>query len=148
LIFTIKTWLAAGMQLEWKDEPDKPLENDLSEIVATLSLAGPLLAKQWREREEAEQRRREEEHQRYLERQFREEDEKRWRRFLEIAHRCEQAANARRLLADLAARSQPEDIKIGGHPPSEWFAWASDWLERFDPLKRKPEELLQELVNV
>ena len=147
LIFTIKTWLADGMRREWKDEPDKPLERYLPDIVATLSLAGPFLVKQRQERAEAEKRHWEEERKRYEERQFREQDEKRWRQFLEIALRCEQADSARRLLADLKARSPSEDVNIGGHPPSAWFDWMSDWLERFDPLKRKPEDLLQELAN-
>ncbi len=76
-----------------------------------------------------------------------EQDEKRWRQFLEIALRCEQADRARRLLADLKARSPSEGVNIGGHPTSAWFDWMSDWLERFDPLKCKLEDLLQELAN-
>ena len=83
LIFTIKTWLADGMRREWKDERDKPLEGVLPEIVATLSLAGPFLVKQRQERAEAEKRRWEEEKQ-ALPRtaSCREQDEKRWQRFL------------------------------------------------------------------
>jgi hypothetical protein len=148
LIFTIKTWLADGMRREWKDQPDRPLENDLPEIVATLSLAGPFLVRQRLERAEAEKRRWEEENRRYRERQLREQDEKRWQRFLELAHQCDQAASARRLLTKLKAQPQSEDTKIGGHPPAEWLAWANDWLERFDPLQRAPEEFYGELVNV
>jgi hypothetical protein len=80
--------------------------------------------------------------------ELREQDEKRWQRFLELAHQCDQAASARRLLAALDARPQPEDIKIGGHPPAEWLAWAHQWLERFDPLRQEPQKLFKELVNV
>jgi hypothetical protein len=148
LIFTIKTWLADGMRREWKDEADKPLEDHLPEIIAILSLAGPFLVKQRQERAEAERRRWEEENRRYRERQLREQDEKRWQRFLELAHQCDLAASARRLLAELGARPQSDDIKIGGHPPAEWLAWANDWLERFDPLMQKPQELYKQLADI
>lgn len=42
LVFSIKTYLADGMKQEWKDEPEKPLEACLPDIVATVSLAGPI----------------------------------------------------------------------------------------------------------
>ena len=146
LIFTIKTWLADGMRREWKDETDKPLESYLPEIVATLSLAGPFLVKQRQERAEAEKRRWEEDHRRYLESQRQEQDHKRWQRFLEFAHQRDQAASVRRLLAELEARPHPEDITIGGLSPGEWLAWAHQWLERFDPLMRDPQELYSEFA--
>lgn len=148
LIFTIKTWLADGMRREWKDAPDKPLESVLPEIIATLSAAGPFLIKQRQERAEAEKRRWEEENRRYREQQLREQDEKRWQHFLELARHCDEAASARRLLTALEARPQSEDIQIGGRPPAEWIAWARDWLERFDPLVQDPESIYRELVEI
>ena len=148
LIFTIKTWLADGMRHEWKDEPDRPLESHLPDIVATLSLAGPFLVKQRQERAEAEKRRWEEDHRRYLERQRQEQDQKRWQRFLEFSHQRDQAESVRRLLAELEARPHPEDVTIEGLSPGEWLAWAHQWLERFDPLMRDPQELYCELANI
>jgi len=80
LILSIKTWLAARMRREWKDESEKPLENQLPDIVAALSLAGPFLVKQRQERAEEEKRRWEEENRRYREQQLREDDERRCRK--------------------------------------------------------------------
>jgi hypothetical protein len=112
LIFTIKTWLPGTMRQEWKDEHQHRLEDDLPEIVAIIKLAGPALVKQRQEQLEAEQRRLEEEHQRYLVRRAREHDEKRWQRFLQLAHRCDQAASARHLIAHLEAKPAAEDIDL------------------------------------
>ena len=148
LVFTIKTWLADGMRREWKDKPDKPLEQDLPDIIATLSLAGPFLVKQRQERAEAEKRRWEEEHRRYLERERREKDQKRWQRFLQLARQRDQAASARRLLAELEARSQPADVTFGGLSSTEWLAWARDWVQRFDPLTQEMRALCQALAEV
>jgi len=100
----IKTFLAEGMKREWKDEPEKPLEHCLPDILATLALAAPILVKRRQEREDAEKRRREEEHRRYLEERNREQDQNRWRRFLQLARQSNQAASARRLMAELETR--------------------------------------------
>ena len=148
LIFTIKTWLDAGMRREWKDEADKPLESHLPEIVATLSLAGPFLVKQRQERLEAEKRQWEEDQRCYLERQRREQDQKRWQRFVEFAHQCDQAASVRKLLAELGARPQPEGVRFGDHSAAEWQAWARHWLEQFDPLMHDPRDLYMELAGI
>lgn len=148
LVFSITTWLPAGLRREWKDQARTQLEADVPEIVATLELAGPALAKERQERAEAERRRWEEEQERYIERQRREEDERRWMRFLDIAHRCERAESARRLLSELEARPQSRDVTIGGHPVADWVAWAKEWLERYDPLKCKAETLFEEPVHV
>jgi hypothetical protein len=148
LIFTIKTYLPDGIPHEWKDQPGKPLEKRLPDIVAALSLAGPALVTQRHERVEAEKRRWEEDHRRYLERRRREQDQKRWERFLEFAHQCDQAASARRLLAQLEAQSQPKDVTFGDLSATEGLAWATQWLERFDPLMQKPQELYNRLAEI
>lgn len=84
---------------------------------------------------------------RYEERRRREQDEKRWQRFLELARQCEQAASARRLLSELQARPQPKKVNFGGLSASEWLAWAHDCLERFDPLLQEPEEIYRDLAE-
>ena len=147
LIFTIKTRLDAGMRIEWKDDPDRPLESRLPDIVATLSLAGPILAKQRQEREEAEQRRREEEYKRFVERQDREQDQKRWQCFLQLARQCDKAASARRLLLELETRLQDENERFGELTAREWLDWGRRWLDRYDPLRRRPTELYEHLAN-
>jgi hypothetical protein len=147
LIFTIKTYLANGMRHEWKDEPDRPLENSLPDIVATLSLAGPYLVKQRKDRLEAEKRRWQEDQRRHIERQERERDQDRWRKFLEFARQKDEAASVRRLLVELKAQAQPEG-HFGGRSAVEWLTWADQWLENFDPLLRGPENLYRNLGEV
>jgi hypothetical protein len=147
LIFTIKTRLDSGMKYEWKDEPEKPLETYLPDIIASLSPAGPILAKRRQQRLEEEKRRWEEDHRRDLERQRHERDEKRWQRFLEFAHRCDQAASARRLLTQLEAHTQPEEVLFGDLTAAGWLDWCREWLDRYDPLLRDPAELYATLAE-
>jgi len=112
------------------------------------SVAGPFLVKQRQKRAEAEKRRWEEDDRRYLERQSREQDEKRRERFLEFAHQCDQAASVRRLLAELGARPQPQGVSFGDHSAAEWTSWARRWLERFDPLIQQPLEVYKTLADI
>ena len=147
LQFSLKTRLVDGTR-EWIDKPDKPIEDHLSDIVAVLSLAGPILAEQRREREAAEKLRREEEHRRYLEEQRLKQDYNRWRRFLEFADQWSKAERARQFLAVLEGKEQPEGIAFDGRAPADWFAWAREWLDVFDPLNRKPEAIYEELAEV
>ena len=71
----------------------------------------------------------------YLERQERERDQGRWRKFLEFARQKDEAASVRRLLVELKAQAQPEG-QFGGRFAVEWLTWAEQWLENFDPLLR------------
>ena len=59
LSFSIETYLPTLPQRVWGESTDQPLEEKLGDILAVLLLAGPLLVKQRREREQAEKRRRE-----------------------------------------------------------------------------------------
>jgi hypothetical protein len=148
LQFSLKTRLVDGMPRDWIDKPDKPIEDHLSDIVAVLALAGPILAEQRREREAAERLRREEEHRRYLEEQRQKQDYNRWRRFLEFADQWSKAERARQFLAALEGKEQPDGFAFDGRVPADWFAWAREWLEVFDPLNRKPEAIYEELAEV
>jgi hypothetical protein len=106
LIFTIKTYLEMGLTKEWRDD-ERRLEEQVSDIVAVLSIAGPILQERRRQAEETERERREEEHRRYEERAKRRQDENRWRRFVELAARWEEAALAARFIE--ALRELPAD---------------------------------------
>ncbi len=68
LVFTLKTPLDAGLKQKWQDG-ERRLEEQLSEILAVLSLAGPILAERRRVAEEEERRRWEEERKRSEERE-------------------------------------------------------------------------------
>jgi len=111
LTFSIETYLPALPRRVWTETADQPLEEQVGDILAGLRLAGPMLAQQRREREEAERRRREEEHRRYQEAERRRLDDNRWRRFTEIATRWRQTDEVRRFFR--GAGSAPRG---GGKP--------------------------------
>jgi hypothetical protein len=147
LVFKITTWLPQEMPTVWRDDAQKPLEWQLDDIVAVLSLVAPHLVRQ-RNLKTAEQKRRwEEEHRQRLARERREQDNKRWLKMLDFARQRDLAESLRRLLADIAFSPQPEG-SFDGLTSDEWLAWAHQWLDRFDPIARGPKALYEELAAV
>ena len=147
LVFKITTWLPQEMPTVWRDDPQKPLEWQLEDIVAVLSLVGPHLVRQ-RNLKTADQKRRwEEEHRQRLARERREQDNKRWLKMLDFARQRDLAESVRRLLADIELSTQPEG-SFGGLTSDEWLVWAHQWLDRFDPVIRGPKALYQEVAAV
>lgn len=148
LLFAIKTYLPDGLRREWLEKPDSPLEGDLPEIVATLLAAGPLLADLRRQREERaqayalEQRRLEEERQR------RQQDHNRWRRFIELAELWRQTALAREFLSALLERDYLPAEEVSGRPLSEWIEWAQERTQSVDPLAQGVGGVFEELGKV
>lgn len=147
LIFTIKTYIETGLTKGWRDG-ELRLEEQVSEIVALLSIAVPILQEQRRQAEEAERQRREEEHRLYEERTKRKQDENRWRRFVELAARWEEAALATRFIE--ALRELPADgaEAFGGRTASEWLDWAREKCAEADPLRWPPGEVWCNLAEV
>ena len=84
LVFSIETYLPALPLRVWADAADRPLKDQLGDILAQIILAGPILVQQRREREEAERRRLAEERRRYEEAERKRLDDNRWRRFTEL----------------------------------------------------------------
>ena len=147
LVFKITTWLPQEMPTVWRDDAQKPLEWQLDDIVAVLSLVGPHLVRQ-RNLKTAEQKRRwEEEHRQRLARERREQDNRRWLKMLDFARQRDLAESLRRLLADIALSPQPEG-SFDGLTSDEWLVWAHQWLDRFDPVARGPKALYEELAAV
>lgn len=147
LVFKITTWLPREITIIWKDDAEKPLEWQLEDIVAVLSLVGPRLVRQRKVRAADQERRLDEQHRQYLAKQRRDQDERRWQRLLELAHRRDQAESVRRLVADIESQPHPQG-NFGGLTAVEWLEWARRWLEQFDPLMRKPQDLYEELAAV
>jgi hypothetical protein len=101
LIFTLKTHLGSGLTHEWRDG-ERRLEEHIGDIVAVLSLAGPILEEQRQRAEEAARVRWEQERKRDEERAKQRQEHNRWRRFVELASRWEEAV----LQCDSSRRSK------------------------------------------
>lgn len=134
LIFVLKTHLAPGLTTEWRDG-ERPLEEQVGDILSVLSLAGPILQEKRRQAEEAERRRWEEERRREEARAKRQQDKNCWRRFLELAGRWEDAALASRFIEALEEQLGDADEKFGGRTVAEWLAWARESRDKYDPLR-------------
>lgn len=101
LVCRINAHLGAGITDEWADRSDKPLEQSIREIIATVVIAGPILKKQREAAEERERQRIEAEGLRQQAADQRRRENNRFRRFLEFADRWTVAESARGFLAAL-----------------------------------------------
>jgi hypothetical protein len=148
LAFTIRTHLDSALTHAWIDKPDRPIETELPDIVATLLLAGPILIERRRQHQEAEKRRLEAEHRRYEEQQRRQKDDNRWKHFVAYAHRWREAEIARQFLAALEGKLENDGATFDGRPASEWVEWARERLAKYDPLVAGTGAILQDIAKV
>jgi hypothetical protein len=148
LQFSIKTHLDSALDHVWTDRPEGPIETQLPEIVATLMLAGPILTERRRQHEEAERRRFEEERRRYEEQQRLQQDRNRWRHFVGLAHRWQEAEAARHFLAELENKLLGNDATFGNRSASGWVEWARERLAEYDPLAGDAVAVLQDVAKV
>ncbi len=132
LVFAFKTFLGHGLTSEWRDG-ERPLENQIGEILAVLAVAAPLLEKRRKEAEEAERRRWEEENKRREERERQQQDRNRWRRFIEFAKLWKEAQLAKDFLAALETLSPEPERSFGDRTAAEWLKWARERRDMFDP---------------
>lgn len=84
LVFTLTTYLGPGLPNEWRDG-ERRLEEQIGDILAALTIAGPILERRRLEAEEIQRRRWEEEKRCREEREQQDQDRNRWRRFVEFA---------------------------------------------------------------
>ncbi len=148
LLFSIETYLPTLPRRTWSDTVGQPLEEQVGDILAGLLLAGPLLVKQRRDREEAERLRREEEHRRYQEAERKRLDDNRWRRLTELATRWRQTDEVRRFLDALDQHPDVAGSLANGEPVSEWLSWARVRLAAFDPLAGGPAGVFEDLLKI
>jgi len=134
--------------VEWIDQPEMPLEQQVAGILAALTLAGPLLEEQRVKADEAERLRREEERRRQQEAERRKIERNRWRRFLEFAERWEEADRARRFIATIEASTTAHEASHRGLSREEWLAWAKKRLIVYDPLEAGIESVWDSLAGV
>jgi hypothetical protein len=148
LVFKIRTFLGSAVEVEWIDQSDMLLEQQVGKILAALTLAGPLLEEQRIKAEEAERRRREDEHRRQQEADRRKIERNRWRRFLEFSDRWEEADRARKFIATIEALTSTETASHGGLSHEEWLTWAKKRLMAYDPLSAVVESVWDNLASV
>lgn len=147
LIFSLMTHLGAGLANAWRDG-ERRLEEQLGEIVAVLSLAGPILQERRRQAEEAESRRLEEGRRRAEIRAQRQQDNNRWRRFLELAGRWQDAALAAQFVEALQQLPTDDEKTFGGRTAAEWLLWARKRCKIYDPLRWAPGDVWMNLASV
>jgi hypothetical protein len=132
LIFALKTFLVPGLSKEWRDG-ERPLDAQIGEIIAVLTVAIQILEKRRLEAEAAERRRWQEEARRREERDRQARDRNRWRRFIELAKQWKDAQLAGCFLDELKRHPCDPEIKYGERTLAEWISWAEDHRNAFDP---------------
>ncbi len=149
LQFSIKTHIESGLRHEWNETTKKTMEEHLTEIVALLTLAGPILVEKAQEREEAERRYREEKHERYLKEVALKKDQDQWQQFLVNAEAWQQAEIARQFIAELEKNSHKfEQDMMGDRTLGEWLKWAREWANKTDPTKENMKDLFVTIAAV
>jgi len=131
-----------GFQKKWADKAQKPLEDQLNEVLAGLILAGEALRLRRIEREEEQRWQREQERRRL-------EDQE--RRYHLDQHR--EAWSQSQRLREFLVACEASLIKRKGEfeqdsPKAKWLRWAQRYADRIDPLKNGSfEEAIVRLVR-
>ena len=149
LRFKFLTRLWRGAQSLWADSPDVPLENAISQILATLVAAVPFLEQKRIAEEDRERRQIEAEQKRQQEAARRKIEKNRWRRALELSDRWHAANRLRSLIAEIEARAtMGDDPLAGGRSRDEWLAWLKQRLIVYDPLEPGVDAIWSNLAGV
>lgn len=133
LQFTISAWTEERVRKTWLETDSRPIDNVLSEIVATLLVLAPVLSERSRQREEEAKRQAEEQRCAEEQRRRRREDDNRWRRFLEIAGDWKRASLVREFIAALRQGGMSDSKEIEGRSAAEWLEWAEAKASASDP---------------
>jgi hypothetical protein len=131
-----------GVQKKWTDKAQKPLEEQLNEVLAGLILAGEALRLRRIEREEEQRRQREQERRRIEDqerRHYLDQHREAWsqsQRLREFLRACEAS------LVERKGELEPDS------PEAKWLRWAHRYADRVDPLKNGSfEEAILRLVR-
>jgi len=134
LTFSIETHVPGLPQRTWNETAGRRLEEDVGEILAATIASGPILAKQRREREEAERLRLLEERRRYEEAEKKRVDDNRWRRFMEFAVQWSEVEVARKFVEAVEAKVTQLEKNDEQRAIVSWLPWLRERLEQHDPL--------------
>lgn len=110
--------------------------------------AAPLLRDRRRAREEAEKRRREEEMRRYEEQQRAQRDGNRWRHFVGLARRWQDAEIARQFLAALESKLGNADATFDQRSATGRLEWGRERLASYDPLAAGADAVFKSIADV
>lgn len=146
--YQIRAWTGDPFRKLWLETERTPFEALLPEIAATFIVLGPMLAERSRQREEearlAEERRREAE----IARRNQEQDDKRWRRFVQIAAQWKETIFVREFLDRLKQENPAADKVIDGLSLPDWLDWASRRAERSDPINAGAARIFSDIARV
>lgn len=146
--FQIRTWINQPVRKLWLETERQSLDAMMPEIVATFLMLGPMLAERTRQR--AEERRLWEERQRQLEheRQRRQQDDNRWKRFVQIAEGWKRTELAREFIARLRELDVPDSEPVNGRSPAEWLDWAEAKASERDPVGQGLEAIIADVGRI
>ncbi len=82
------------------------------------------------------------------ERQRRDQDRNRWRRFVEFAKVWEEARLAGNFLDTLEKQSSDPEATYDGRSAAEWMTWARERRDAFDPSRWNIDDLWADLASV
>ena len=147
LVFSLETWISAGLPREWRDG-EQVLEQQIPEIIAVLAVAGPILEARRLEAEAAEHRRWEEEKRRREEKEKQDQDRNRWRRLVEYAEAWREAQLVGDFIDALVAFSGDPQALYEEKSTVEWIAWARERCDAYNPLRWNIDDLWADIASV
>lgn len=134
LVFRIRTLQYSSAQSEWRDTPDRPLDDQLNEIIVGFIVASELLRRRRLERQEAERRYAEAERERWKQEERRQAEEKRVQELLQRVTAWRQAAEIRAYVQAVRTAAGTARRDIDETRLAEWASWALTQADRLDPL--------------
>lgn len=146
--FQIRAWTDQPIRKLWLETERQSFETMIPQIAATFLVLGPVIAERARVR--AEEARAWEERQRQieLERRRREQDNKRWRRFLQIAGSWKSAELAREFIARLKQLDLPSSEPVDDRSLAEWLDWAEAKADEVDPVGQGVQKIFTDVGQI
>lgn len=148
LTLSIETCVPSLPQRTWSETAEGQLETRLGEVLAAIIAAGPILATQRQEREEAERRHRQAEVELHRKAEQKRLDDNRWRRFMEFATQWSEVEVARNFLAATEAKIAELPDGDERNKIETWVPWLRDRVEQHNPLHAGATDVFRNLSAV
>jgi hypothetical protein len=134
LVCKLKVFEGYGWSAEWRDRPDRPLENQLNDILAGLAGGFEAIRLDREEKAEIERQRWKAEEERRVRENERKRELIRYRRLLRKVDNWETAARIRRFVAAIDASIPAEGASEDRQSFDKWSQWALAHADRVDPV--------------